>query len=87
MAKAKKPFPCPEFGQHLRKLRLEAGLTQEDFAGDNFDRTYISGVERGERNVSLVNIFRFSEVLKIHPAQLFDFYAGHQSRRPSTENK
>lgn len=74
MAKEKKPFPCPEFGQHLRKLREAAGLTQEDFAGNDFDRTYVSGVERGERNISLVNICRFADVLGVHPSQLFDFY-------------
>lgn len=75
MAKEKKTFPCPEFGGYLRELRKAAGFTQESFAdAAGFDRTYISGVERGERNISLVNICRFADTLNIHPAQLFNFY-------------
>jgi len=74
MAKDKKPYPCVEFGQHLRALRKKAGFTQESFAeAADFDRTYVSGVERGERNVSLVNISRFAEALSLHPEKLFSF--------------
>ncbi|MBB6521042.1 helix-turn-helix domain-containing protein [Pseudoteredinibacter isoporae] len=75
MPKEKKPYPCPEFGAYLRELRKEAGYTQESFAdAADFDRTYVSGVERGERNVSLVNICRFADALRIHPSKLFEFY-------------
>jgi len=45
------------FGQRVRALRNSKGLSQEAFAGlCGLDRTYISGIERGIRNVSLVNI-------------------------------
>ncbi|MCV6621367.1 MAG: helix-turn-helix domain-containing protein [Cellvibrionaceae bacterium] len=75
MPKEKKPYPCPEFGAHLRELRKEAGFTQESFAlAAEFDRTYVSGVERGERNVSLISISRFADALGLHPSRLFEFY-------------
>ena len=45
------------FGEKLRKLRRNANLSQEEFADQcDLDRTYIGGIERGERNVSLKNI-------------------------------
>ena len=45
------------FGERLREKRTELGLSQEAF-GDKcgLDRTYISGIERGKRNVSLKNV-------------------------------
>lgn len=45
------------FGKRLRELREAKGLTQETLAHEaGLDRTYISSVERGERNISLENI-------------------------------
>lgn len=45
------------FGRRLRTLRTERGLSQEAFAElCDLDRTYLSGIERGERNVSLRNL-------------------------------
>ena len=45
------------FGSRVRNRRLALGLSQEAFAGKcGLDRTYISGIERGKRNVSLRNI-------------------------------
>ncbi len=86
MAKEKKPFLCPEFGVYLRELRKAGGFTQESFAGAaGFDRTHISGAERGERNVSLVNICRFAETLNVHPARLFDFYLGDKNKDESSK--
>jgi transcriptional regulator with XRE-family HTH domain len=48
-------FVC--FGKHVRELRKAKGFSQEAFAAHcGLDRTYIGGIERGERNVSLRNI-------------------------------
>ncbi len=46
-----------EFGRRVRVARLARGWTQEDLASEvGVDRTYIGGVERGERNIGLLNI-------------------------------
>lgn len=65
-----------KFGRHVRKLREGRGYSQEEFADlCNLDRSYIGGVERGERNVSLVNIIRISSGLQITAAELFAPFA------------
>ena len=54
---AKSADIAEKFGSRLRTRRLAKGLSQEAFAGKcGLDRTYISGIERGKRNVSLRNI-------------------------------
>ena len=61
-----------EFGLHLKKLRLARGLSQEQLGLiADLDRTYISGIERGVRNVSLTNILRIAQALGVPPAELF----------------
>jgi len=56
--------PKKLFGDNVRKLRQEAGLSQEDLADRaGLHRTYVSSVERGNRNVSLLNIFAISKAL------------------------
>ena len=61
-----------DFGTHLRALRHDKGLSQEGLALlCNLDRTYIGGVERGERNISLLNIYRIATALKIPAHDLF----------------
>ena len=51
-----------EFGQRVRELRTEKGFSQEGLAlACDLDRTYIGGIERGERNVSLVNIQKIAD--------------------------
>jgi transcriptional regulator with XRE-family HTH domain len=55
-----------KFGQHLRSLRLARQVSQEQLAADaGLHRTYVSSVERGERNVSLVNIERLARALEV----------------------
>ena len=59
------------FGNAVRKLRRDRGWSQEEFADHvGVHRTYMGGVERGERNVSLVNIGRISESLEMPLAAL-----------------
>ena len=61
-----------DFGDRVRALRLDFGTSQEQLALDcGLDRTYISGVERGKRNVSLVNIHRLADALGVPVADLF----------------
>lgn len=65
-------FQRRQFGHTVRELRKERGLSQEAFAhAVGLDRTYVGGVERGERNVSLDNIHRIASALDVSPARLF----------------
>jgi transcriptional regulator with XRE-family HTH domain len=60
------------FGRRIRELRERAGWSQEGFAeACGLHRTYIGGIERGERNVSLVNIERIAIALGVPIADLF----------------
>ena len=60
------------FGRALRRQRQKLGVSQEAFADMcQLDRTYIGGIERGERNVALVNIEKIAKTLLISIAQLF----------------
>ena len=60
------------FGKAVRKKRHKLGVSQEEFADIcGLDRTYIGGIERGERNVALVNIERIAKALRISLPELF----------------
>ena len=60
------------FGRALRQRRGKLGMSQEEFADFcGLDRTYIGGIERGERNVSLVNIEKLAKALHITLSELF----------------
>lgn len=63
------------FGERIRELRKERNWSQEILAeGTGFHRTYIGMIERGERNLSLLNIQIFAKTFKITLQELFNFY-------------
>jgi transcriptional regulator with XRE-family HTH domain len=61
------------FGGKVRRLRLQKGFTsQMEFALKvGLDRTYIGGIERGERNVALKNIEKIAKALGVSIGELF----------------
>lgn len=59
------------FGQRIRELRRAEGLSQEAFAAKcGLDRTYMGGIERGERNLALRNIDLIAKTLKMSLSDL-----------------
>jgi transcriptional regulator with XRE-family HTH domain len=61
------------FGQKIREIRISLGLSQEAFADQcGLDRTYIGGVERGERNISLRNIEVIAKSLRMSVSKLME---------------
>lgn len=60
------------FGRNVKELRQARGLTQEDLEGlTGLKRSYISDMERGERNPSLRAVERLAVALEVEPAELF----------------
>jgi len=60
------------FGDRVRELRRERGLSQEGLAHvAGLDRTYVSGVERGRRNISLDNIHKLASALEVDISRFF----------------
>jgi transcriptional regulator with XRE-family HTH domain len=58
-------------GRNIRRLRRERGLSQEDLADEiGVHRTYMGGVERGERNLTLRSLERLAERLGVSPLSL-----------------
>ncbi|WP_028450478.1 helix-turn-helix domain-containing protein [Chitinibacter tainanensis] len=62
------------FGKRLAMLRKELGWSQERLALESgLARSYVGGIERGQRNPSLVNICRLADTLQLPPAELLKF--------------
>ena len=58
-------------GENLRRYRVERGLSQEQFAEIlGYHRTYVGGLERGERNLSLRSVERIAEAIDVRPLDL-----------------
>lgn len=71
------PHPAADrrrlFGDRVRVLRLKAGISQEELAArSGLHRTYISSVERGQRNISLTNIHSLADALGVGVYELFE---------------
>lgn len=65
--------PKEVLASNVRRLRTSTGLSQEELAARaGLHRTYISSVERGQRNVSLENIFAIARALGCDPRELID---------------
>lgn len=65
------------FGRRVRQIRESRGWSQERLAAEvGLDRSYVGGVERGERNISLENICKLAKAMDIKPAALLEFENG-----------
>ena len=63
-----------QVGKRIRFFRLRLGLSQEKLAfACKLDRTYIGSVERGERNISVINLSKISSALNIDSFELLKF--------------
>ena len=61
-----------KLGLRIRQFRKKRTWSQEEFAFEsNLDRSYIGGVERGERNISALNLKKIADVLKVNVSKLF----------------
>ena len=73
------------FGDTVRRRRRAIGVSQEELAElSDLHRTYISDIERGERNVSLLNMVRLAAALKTDPASLLSELRGIKLKHRKT---
>jgi transcriptional regulator with XRE-family HTH domain len=85
------------FGANVRALREKKGVSQEALAElADLHRTYVGGIERGERNVSLLNIAYLARALDVPPAELMsgigtkilrDLQVPHRATRRKTSKQ
>lgn len=72
MSKNIKHDPKIHFGIQLKRIRQQKGISQESLAlSAGLDRTYVSGCERGVRNIGLENIYKLAIALDISPELFF----------------
>lgn len=64
-----------KFGKRVRDLRLQKGFSSQIALANKagLDRTYVGGIERGERNVALKSIEKLARALGVSPEDLFRF--------------
>jgi transcriptional regulator with XRE-family HTH domain len=75
------------FGATVRARRQSLGVSQEalaDMAG--LHRTYIGGIERGERNLTLLNLLKLARALRTRPSSLLRSLDKHPELRPTSED-
>lgn len=69
-------------GQAVRDLRVGRGISQEDLAHlSGMHRTYLGGIERGERNVSYANLKRLARALEVPASELLARAEQHEPPR------
>ncbi|WP_335740102.1 helix-turn-helix domain-containing protein [Roseomonas gilardii] len=90
----RRPLPEPEvpagakdprivLGERVNALRVALGLSQEDFAGRvGLDRTYVSGIERGLRNPTLLVLLRLAQALEVPVTELLEETQERKGERP-----
>lgn len=67
--------PLVLFGQRLVQLRKERGWSQEQLALEcGMARSYLGGVERGKRNIALLNICKLADALSVSPSEMLKFH-------------
>ena len=74
--------PLELFGKHLVELRKARGLSQESLALESgLARSYIGGIERGQRNLALINICILADTLGVTPSDMLNFIPAKASVR------
>jgi transcriptional regulator with XRE-family HTH domain len=70
--------PRIAFGRHLAALRRSKGFSQEGLALESgLARSYLGGVERGQRNIALVNICKLAQAMSVAPSEVMAFDVPH----------
>lgn len=63
-----------DVGNRIKEYRNKIGISQEALAHEaGLDRTYITSVERGKRNISIVNLEKITKALNVNLADFFNF--------------
>lgn len=77
-----KYHPLELFGQHLIELRKAHGWSQEKLALESgLARSYVGGVERGQRNLALINICILADTLGVPPSEMLNFFPAAPLRK------
>jgi transcriptional regulator with XRE-family HTH domain len=73
--------PLQLFGLHVAALRKAQGWSQERLALESgLARSYVGGIERGQRNLALINICILAETLGVTPSEMLDFFPKKKTR-------
>jgi len=74
---------CKAFGMNLAKVRKSREYSQDRLAHEaGFGRSYVGDVERGLRNISLVNLFKIADTLQIDVSSLLNFERPQNTKEP-----
>lgn len=70
---SKKRSCLKKVGLNIREVRKEKGMSQESLAlAAGLDRSYVGGVERGERNIAVINLRKIANALNVTVSQLME---------------